>query len=95
MIASYIKPGFPGSSVGKESACNAGDHLQSRRPGLIPGSVRSWGRKVQPTPVFLPGKSDGQRSLVGYRLARVVHINQTTIDFYFYLQTSLPFYDLY
>ena len=26
------RPGFPGSSVGKESACNAGD------PSLIPGS---------------------------------------------------------
>ena len=29
--------GFPYSSVGKESACNAGD------PGLIPGSGRSPG----------------------------------------------------
>ena len=29
--------GFPHSSVGKESACNAGD------PGLIPGSGRSPG----------------------------------------------------
>ena len=29
--------GFPHSSVGKESTCNAGD------PGLIPGSVRSPG----------------------------------------------------
>ena len=28
---------FPGSSVGKESACNAGD------PGTIPGSERSPG----------------------------------------------------
>ena len=26
----------------------------------------SWRRKWQPTPVFLPGKSHGQRSLVGY-----------------------------
>ena len=25
-----------------------------------------WKRKWQPTPVFLPGKSQGQRSLVGY-----------------------------
>ena len=30
--------GFPDSSVGKESACNAGD------PGLIPGSGRSPGK---------------------------------------------------
>ena len=29
-----LERGFPGSSVGKESTCNAGD------PGLIPG----WGR---------------------------------------------------
>ena len=25
-----------------------------------------WRRKWQPTPVFLPGESNGQRSLVGY-----------------------------
>ena len=30
-----LKRGFPGTSAGKESACNAGD------PGLIPGSERS------------------------------------------------------
>ena len=28
----------------------------------------SWRRKRQPTPVFLPGKSHGWRSLVGYSL---------------------------
>ena len=34
--------------------------------GVIPGSGRSsWKRKWQPTPVFLPGKSREQRSLVG------------------------------
>ena len=32
--------GFPGSSVGKESACNAGD------PGSIPGSGRSAGKGI-------------------------------------------------
>ena len=26
-----------------------------------------WRREWQPTPVFLPGKSDGQRSLAGHR----------------------------
>ena len=45
----------------KESACNAGD------PDLIPGSGKfPWRRKWQPIPVFLPGKSHGQRSLAGY-----------------------------
>ena len=34
--------------------------------GSIPGSERPpWRRKWEPTPVFLPGKSHGQRSLAG------------------------------
>ena len=54
--------GFPGGSEVKASACNAGDL------GSIPGLGRSipWRRKWQPTPVFLPGESHGQRSLVSY-----------------------------
>ena len=53
--------GFPCSSVGKESTCNSGD------PGSIPGLGRFHCRKKwQPTPVILPRKSHGQRSLVGY-----------------------------
>ena len=52
--------GLPWWISGKESACSAGDM------GLIPGLGRSPGEgKWQPTPVFLPGKSQGQRSLVG------------------------------
>ena len=41
--------------------------LQCKRPGFDPwvGKI-SWRRKQQPTPVFLPGKSRGQRSLAGY-----------------------------
>ena len=41
--------------------------LQCRRPGFNPW-VRKipWRRKWQPTPVFLPGESHGQISLVGY-----------------------------
>ena len=50
---------FPGGSNGKESACNAGDL------GFIPGSGRSP-EEGNGIPVFLPGKSHGQRSLVGY-----------------------------
>ena len=39
----------------------------TKRSGFSPW-VRKipWRRKWQPTPVFLPGKSHGQRSLVGY-----------------------------
>ena len=44
----------------KESACSAGN------AGSSPGSGRfPWRR--QPTPVFLPRKSHGQRSLAGYQ----------------------------
>ena len=57
----YIHLGFCGSPAGKEPAYNAED------PGSIPGSGRfPWRRAWQPTPVFLPGKSHGQRNLVGY-----------------------------
>ena len=54
------KSGFPRWLSGKESAC------QCRRPGFAPwvGKI-PWRRKWEPTPVFLPGKSHGQRSLVG------------------------------
>ena len=46
---------------GKESA------LQCRRHGFYPqvGKI-SWSGKWQPTPVFLPEESHGQRSLAGY-----------------------------
>ena len=48
----------------KKSACNAGD---TGDVGTIPGSGRSPGEgKCQATPVCLPGKSHGQRSLTGY-----------------------------
>ena len=90
----YNTNGFPGSSAGKESTCNAGD------PGSIPGLGRSPGEGIgyplqyswatlvaqmvknlptmwetwvqslhrdnplerawQPTPVFLPGESQGR-----------------------------------
>ena len=54
---------FPYSSVGKESPCNAGDL------GSILGSERSPGEgngnRFQYS-CFLPGESQGQRSLAGY-----------------------------
>ena len=56
--------GFPGGASGKESTCQCRRH---RRWGFDPcmGKI-PWRRKWQPTPVFLPRKSLGQRSLVGY-----------------------------
>ena len=41
--------------------------LQCGRPGFDPWARKiPWRRKWQPTPVLLPGKFHGQRSLVGY-----------------------------
>ena len=39
-IRAFQVVGFPDSSAGKESACNAGD------PGAIPGSGRSAGDRI-------------------------------------------------
>ena len=52
---------YPRWRSGKESTC------QCRRPKFDP-SVRKifWRKKCQATPVFLPGKFHGQRSLAGY-----------------------------
>ena len=46
---------------------------------LQPPSGIIWRRKWQPTPVFLPGESQGRGSLVGYRLwgCRVGHDGRT------------------
>ena len=56
--------GFPGVSSGKEPACQCRKH---RRPGFDPW-VRKilWSREWQPTPVFVPGESHGQKSLADY-----------------------------
>ena len=57
----FLLLGLPCGSAGKESACNVADL------GSNPGLWRSpWGRECLPTPIFLPGESHRQRSLVGY-----------------------------
>ena len=47
----------------KNLPASAGDVGDS---SLIPVLGRSWRREWHPPPVVLPGKSYGQRSLVGY-----------------------------
>ena len=55
--------GLPGGSEVKVSACVC---LQCGRPGFDSWVWKIfWRRKWQPTPVFLPGESHGQRSLAG------------------------------
>jgi len=54
--------GFPGESGVKNPPAKHETQVPSMGlQGKIP-----WRRKWQPTPVLLPGKSHGQRSLVGY-----------------------------
>ena len=59
-----IHEGFSGGTSGKEPACQC---RRLKRCRLDPW-VRKipWRRAWQPTPVFLPGESHGQRSLAGY-----------------------------
>ena len=52
--------GFPNGLVAGESACSEGDPVSIPEWEKIP-----WRRKWQPTPISLPGKSHGQRSLAG------------------------------
>ena len=58
--------GFPCGASGKEPTCQC---RRCKRRRFDPWVEKiHWRRKWQPTPVFLPGKSHGQRSLVGYSL---------------------------
>ena len=68
-----LREGFPGGTSGKEPTCQcrgwSSQSQRRKRCGFDPwvGKIpcrRAW----QPTPVFLPGKSHGQRSLTGYSL---------------------------
>ena len=60
--------GFPGGSVVKNLLANVGDTDSIPESGRFP-----WRRKWQPTLVFLPGKSYGQRSLK----ATVLHVTKS------------------
>ena len=51
--------GLPQWFIGKGSTCKAGDVDLTPESGRFPEGG-------QPTPVFLPGESHGQRSWVGY-----------------------------
>ena len=99
--------GFPGSTSDKEPACQYRRH-KSR--GFDPWVGKSpWRRAWQTTPVFLPRKSHGQRSLAGYspgvaksrtQVARLgTHIPLLTGSLYLLTSISLfllapPFYTL-
>ena len=63
-VVTMLYVGFPGGSSGKLPACRC---RRRKRSGFYPwvGKI-PWRRAWQPTPVFLPEESHGQKSLVGY-----------------------------
>ena len=63
MIYPPLRMGFPDGINGKESACQQ----RCKRHGFDPWVEKiPWRKKWQPTPVFLPEKVHGHRSLEGY-----------------------------
>ena len=64
LVDGWVGTGLPRWCSGKESTCQCRRYRRCRfNPwvGKIP-----WRRECQPIPVFLPGKFQGQRSLVSY-----------------------------
>ena len=63
--------------VVRNSPVSAGD---LRDVGSIPGVGKiPWRREWQPTPVFLPGESQGPRSLAGYSPWGCKELNTTVV----------------
>ena len=70
--------------MSKESACNAGN---GSNPWL--GQVDPLEKEWQPSPVFLPGESHGQRSLVGYRTRGCKESDTTEVAEHAHMQNLL------
>ena len=71
--------GFPGGASGKEPVCQC---RRRKRLGFHPWVRKMpWRRAWQPTPVFLPGESLGQRSLVGCSPLGSQRVEQDWSDF--------------
>ena len=81
-ITTISRKGHPRWFNGKASTCQC-RRLKRFEFDTWDGKV-PWRRKWQPTPVFLPGKSHGQKSLVGYspqggkELSTTVHLSMHT-----------------
>ena len=69
--------GFPGGSSGKEPTCQC---RTCKKCEFDPWTEKiPWRRAWQPTPVFLPGESHGQRSLAG-TVHRVTQPDRLTLS---------------
>ena len=81
--------GLPRQHSGKESTCQCRRHKKHSFDPWLRKIL--WRRKRQTTPVFLPGESHGQRSLVGLQfmgLQRVGHDWATLLSFTFSVETE-------
>ena len=72
---------------GKESACQYRRHKRQRFDTWV--RKMPWRKKWQPIPVFLPGKSHGQRSLVGYSPWGCKELDTTEYTHIFHLLSHL------
>ena len=66
-------PGFPGGAGGKEPTCQCRRHKKFAFDPWV-GKIL-WKRAWQPTPVFLPGESHGQRSYDPWGSQRLGYIS--------------------
>ena len=88
--------GFPGGSMVKNPPANARDAGDARDAGFDPWVRKSpWGRKWQPTPEFLLGKSHGQKSLTGYspwdlKESDLTKATEHTLNTYYSITDILP-----
>ena len=88
-----IQIGCPCGASGKESACQC---KRGKRHGFDPwvGKIPCR-RKLQPIPVYLPGKSHGQRSLVNWKESDMASIAQANdINWEWKICISLNFRNL-
>ena len=72
--------GFPSSSVGKESACNAGD------PGPILGLQDPLGTEMETHSSTLAWRVQGQKSLSGYSPWDSKELDTTVTNFHFHFR---------
>ena len=76
--AAFFIQGFPDSSVGKESTCNAGD------PGLIPESGRSAGEGIG-----YPLQYSGLENSTDYTVHGVAKSQTRLSNFHFHFQSRM------
>ena len=58
---------------------------------ILPTGTTPWRRKWLPIPVFLPGESHGQRSLVGYSPEELDTTGQLTLSLHFHFHIEIGF----